>query len=74
MDSMADAGGIPITKHGKSVAKIIPIELCCAHLIGALKGRMRINGDILSTGLEWYTAKRNVHGAQFRGKTPSLRI
>ena len=48
-----DAAGIVITKHGKPVAKIIPIQSSCAHLIGAMKGKIRIKGDVLSTGLEW---------------------
>lgn len=39
-----------ITKHGKPVAKVIPIESGCAHLIGALKGEIRIHGDVFSTG------------------------
>jgi antitoxin (DNA-binding transcriptional repressor) of toxin-antitoxin stability system len=48
-----DASGIVITKHGKPVAKIIPIQSSCAHLIGAMKGKIRIKEDVLSTGLEW---------------------
>jgi antitoxin (DNA-binding transcriptional repressor) of toxin-antitoxin stability system len=48
-----DAAGIVITKHGKPVAKIIPIQSSCAHLIGAMKGKIRVKGDVLSTGLEW---------------------
>ncbi len=45
--------GIVITKHGKPVAKVIPIETESASLIGALKGKLRIRGNILSTGLRW---------------------
>jgi len=48
-----DADGVVITKHGKPVAKVIPIETESASLIGALKGKLRIKGDILSTGLRW---------------------
>jgi prevent-host-death family protein len=48
-----DADGIVITKHGKPVAKVIPIQAESASLIGALKGKLRIRGDILSTGLRW---------------------
>jgi prevent-host-death family protein len=48
-----DAEGIVITKHGRPVAKVIPIETESASLIGALKGKLRIKGDILSTGLRW---------------------
>ena len=60
-----DATGIVITKHGKPVAKIVPIQSSCAHLIGALKGRIRIKGDVLSTGLEW-DAEKKPKGTQIR--------
>ncbi len=48
-----DAEGIIITKHGKPVAKLVPIEAASAALIGKLRGRIRIKGDITSTGLSW---------------------
>jgi len=59
-----------ITKHGKPVAKVIPIESGCAHLIGALKGKIRIHGDVFSTGLEWEANTPIAHGANIRGKKP----
>jgi prevent-host-death family protein len=48
-----DDQGIVITKHGKPVAKLIRIESSSAALIGALKGRLKIKGDIFSTGARW---------------------
>ena len=45
--------GIIVTKHGKPVAKLIPIEADSAHLIGSLKDEIEIKGDILSTGVKW---------------------
>jgi prevent-host-death family protein len=48
-----DEDGIVITKRGKPVAKLIPIRAESASLIGALKGKLAIKGDILSTGIEW---------------------
>ncbi len=45
--------GIVITKHGKAVAKLIPVDRSCADLIGCLKGKVHIKGDIFSTGLKW---------------------
>jgi len=48
-----DSEGIVITKHGKPVAKVIPVEAESSSLIGALKGKLRIRGNILSTGLRW---------------------
>lgn len=45
--------GIIVTKHGKPVAKLVPIEMESADLIGSLKSKIAIHGDILSTGIEW---------------------
>lgn len=45
--------GLVITKHGKPVAKLVPISSVSAELIGSLEGKVRVRGDILSTGLEW---------------------
>jgi len=45
--------GLIITKHGKPVAKLIPIQSDSAALIGSLKGKIRIKGNILSTGQRW---------------------
>ena len=48
-----DADGIVITKHGKAVARLLPIETGSSELIGSLKDKIKVKGDILSTGLEW---------------------
>ena len=45
--------GIVITKHGKRVARVLPIETASAELLDSLKGRLKIKGDILSTGEKW---------------------
>ncbi len=45
--------GIVITKHVKPVAKLVPIETESAALIGILRGKIAIKGNILSTGLRW---------------------
>ena len=47
------ADGLVITKRGKPVSKPIPIRSSCADLIGSMKGKLRIKGDILSAGIEW---------------------
>jgi prevent-host-death family protein len=52
LDSV-DLDGIVITKHGKPVAKLIPFEAQSAALIGKLRGKMRIKGDITTTDLRW---------------------
>jgi prevent-host-death family protein len=46
-----DEEGIVITKRGKPVAKLIPIRAESASLIGSLKGKLKIKGEILSTGV-----------------------
>jgi len=48
-----DADGIVITKRGRPVAKLIPIGAEAASLIGAFRGRIKVKGPILSTGLRW---------------------
>jgi prevent-host-death family protein len=45
--------GIVITKHGKPVAKLIPIEVESAVLIGSLADKIVIKGDLLTTGMPW---------------------
>ena len=45
-----DAEGVVITKRGKPVAKLIPIAAESAGLIGTLKDKIEIKGDLLSTG------------------------
>ena len=45
--------GIVITKHGKPVAKLVPVERGSASLIGSLGDKIEIHGDLLSTGLRW---------------------
>ena len=39
-----------VTKHGKPVARVLPYERRFAPLIGSLRDKMEIQGDILATG------------------------
>lgn len=45
--------GIVITKHGKPVARLVPVEKSPADLIGCMKGKIKIHGNIMSTGIKW---------------------
>lgn len=45
--------GIVITKHGKPVARLVPVESESSELIGSLAGKIRPRGDILTTGVRW---------------------
>ena len=49
-----DPEGIVITKHGKPVARLIPISMEPSQLIGCLKGKIKVKGNIFSTGLKWH--------------------
>jgi prevent-host-death family protein len=48
-----DPDGILITKHGKPVAKLVPVHTDNAKLIGSFKGKIKIKGNILTTGMKW---------------------
>ena len=48
-----DPEGIVVTKRGKPVAKLIPFGADSADLIGSLKGKLKIKGEIISTGIRW---------------------
>jgi prevent-host-death family protein len=58
-----DPEGVIITKHGRPVAKLTPIGAEPAALIGSLKGRIRIRGNILSTGVAWDAQSRHARPA-----------
>ena len=45
--------GLVITKRGKPVARLLPFDRQHAELIGSLRDKVEIRGDILSTGIEW---------------------
>ncbi len=49
-----DEEGLVITKRGRPVAKLIPIRADSAQLIGALRDKLRIKGDILTTDTRWH--------------------
>jgi prevent-host-death family protein len=59
-----DPSGIVVTKHGRPIAKVIPIS---PHgnerFIGSMKGRIRIHGDIYSTGLDWHAESGHTHSS-----------
>lgn len=45
--------GLVILKHGKAIAVVYPFAKKKQSLIGAMKGKIKIKGNILSTGLKW---------------------
>ena len=58
-----DPEGIVITKHGRPVARLLPVAADSANLIGSLKGRLKIKADILSTGIGWDAQSRHPYSA-----------
>ena len=48
-----DAEGLVITKHGKPVARVIPYGQQGTDLIGSLRHKVKVRGDIFGTGLTW---------------------
>ena len=48
-----DPEGIIITRHGKPLARVLPIVRGSANLLGSLKGKLKVKGDILRTGVKW---------------------
>ena len=49
-----DSQGVVITKRGQPVAKLTPVpKVDNSQLIGSLKGKVIIKGDIFSTGRKW---------------------
>ena len=47
-----DAEGLVVTKRGKPVARVLPYDNP-ADLIGSLRGKLRVKGDIFTTGVQW---------------------
>lgn len=45
--------GVIITKHGKPVARLIPFGQEGAELIGCLRDKIEVHGDLESTGATW---------------------
>jgi prevent-host-death family protein len=46
--------GVVITKRGKPVARVIPANAVDnSKLIGLMKGKVVVRGDIFSTGRKW---------------------
>ncbi len=48
-----DPEGLDITKHGKVVARVTPVEQQSASLIGSMKGKIKKKDNLFSTGVKW---------------------
>jgi antitoxin (DNA-binding transcriptional repressor) of toxin-antitoxin stability system len=58
-----EPGGIVLTKRGRAVARVLPMNSGAnERLIGSMKGKIKIKGDIFSTGLSWDAESGHTHG------------
>jgi len=64
-----EPGGITITKRGRAVARVIPaIEVDNQKLIGSMKGKIEIKGDLFSTGVQWDAQSGHSHRRRSVGR------
>ena len=45
--------GLIITKRGKPVARVLPYDQEFADVIGSLRDKITVRGDIMTTGARW---------------------
>jgi prevent-host-death family protein len=58
-----EPGGIVVTKRGRAVAKVLPMNVRDnERLIGSMKGKIRVHGDLLTTGIEWDAESGHARG------------
>ena len=48
-----DTDDLVITKRGKPVARVVPYDSQDADLIGSLRHKIEVKGDIFTTGIRW---------------------
>ncbi len=48
-----DDEGLVVTKHGKPVAWVVPYDQQSGDMIGSLRHKIKVQGDILSPGVRW---------------------
>ena len=45
-----DSGGLIVTRRGELVARVLPYEVGDADLIGSLRDKIEVRGDLMTTG------------------------
>ena len=58
LDNLDDEG-LVVTKHGWPVARVLPYRDVDGDLIGSLRDKTRIRGDVLTTGVGWRADDRS---------------
>ena len=51
-----DPEGIVVTKHGRPVARVVPYPRRGSALVGCLRDKIQVRGDLTSTGVAWDAA------------------
>jgi len=47
--------GVTVTKRGRPVARVVPVKTHDnSEFHGSMKGKIKIKGDIFSTGIKWH--------------------
>ena len=52
-----DSEGLVITKQGRPIAQVFPYPMRPEDMIGCLKGKLVIYGDVFTTGERWDAAE-----------------
>ena len=54
--------GVVVTKHGRPIAKVLPVNpYGNDRFIGSMKGKIKIKGDLFSTGIDWNAESGHSH-------------
>ncbi len=66
-----DPQGLIVTKRGRPLAKVIPVNsVNNASLIGSMKGKIHIKGDLFTTGVSWHAESGHTHGRRAARRKP----
>ena len=69
-----ESGGIVVTKHGRPIAKVLPISPeGNERFIGSMKGKIKIKGDLFTTGLGWNAESGHAHPRRTAKRRPNDR-
>ena len=66
-----DPQGLIVTKRGRPLAKVIPVNSAKnENLIGSMKGKIHIKGDLFTTGVSWHAESGHAHGGRPARRKP----
>ena len=66
-----DPNGVVVTKRGRPIAKVLPVN---PHgnerFVGSMKGKIKIHGDIFSSGIQWNAESGHSYGGRSVKRRP----